>query len=336
MILPDEAFSSNLTATEFRALVAICHLMPSDGVLRVSHKELGILTQCHRNTLSRAVQGLERAGLLSVEQSRRNYGKLSTNVYKLTAPSFINGARLITQPSTINGAPTYDYSSSNSSNSNKNYSNSNESITSQSEVVFKEVIVSSSKRWVPQGDDTSGDDSIGGVGLFDDEKPAVKSKLSTDKRDPKTRGRRPEHEWTPADVAAEFSFRIGRKFPLLPGLVHVGKLGGALARNRKQYGVTAAVELELMKMFFDDTRNFHQAESQPHYLYRKFLRTFTTHMDEALRNLGLPPRHTVDMPDTVSAMVEEYLFASDGRKFDNSMPGRAALERYEIKLRGKK
>jgi len=30
----------------------------------------------------------------------------------------------------------------------------------------------------------------------------------------------------------------------------------------------------------------------------------------------------------------EYIIASDGRKFDNSMPGRAALERYEDKLKG--
>jgi hypothetical protein len=331
MNLPEEAFSTSLTASEFRTLVAICHLMPSGGVLRVSHKELGILTQSSPNTLSRAVQGLVKAGLLSVEQSRRNLGKLSTNVYKLTAPSIKNGERVVTQSSTKNGVPTHDYSSSNSSNSNENYSNSNESITSpDGEVVLKEVPVG---KWVQYGEDTSGDDEIGGFGLFDDEKPAVeKKKLRNDKRDPKTRGRRPEHDWTPNDVAAEFSFLLGRKFPLLPGLVHVGKLGGALARNRKQYGITAPIELEVMRMFLSDSRNFHQAMDQPHFLYRKFLRMFTTHLDEALRNLGLPPRHTEGMPDTANAMVEEYVFASDGTKFDNSMFGRQELDDYERKL----
>jgi hypothetical protein len=33
--------------------------------------------------------------------------------------------------------------------------------------------------------------------------------------------------------------------------------------------------------------------------------------------------------------VAEFVYASDGRRFDNSMPGRAALNRYEDKLRRK-
>jgi hypothetical protein len=37
----------------------------------------------------------------------------------------------------------------------------------------------------------------------------------------------------------------------------------------------------------------------------------------------------------VAVEVENmYVYASDGKPFDNSMPGRAAMERYEQKLKG--
>lgn len=335
MILPEEVWSIQ-KPSEFRTLVALCHLAASDGSVEVSLEELGILTHSSRESLRRALRGLEERRFIRTGRTRRNLGKLSTNKYILCHKN----EAWLAHPSHKNEASTHDQVvprdlDSNSSNDSydSNYSNCNESITSQGDVGFKEVVVSNPKRWVPAGEDTSGDDDIAGIGLFPDEQPIAKSKLSTDKRDTKTRGRRPEAEWTPADVASEFSFKIGRKFPLLPGLVNVGNLGGALARQRKQYKITAVVEMEIMRMFFDDVRNFRDAEKAPHYLYKRYLRMFTTHLDEALRNAGLPPRSTVDMPDTVSAMVDEYLYASDGRKFDNSMPGRAALQRYEVKLK---
>jgi hypothetical protein len=336
MILPEDVWLIK-KPSEFRTLVALCHLAASDGSVEVSLEELGILTHSSRESLRRALRGLEDQKFIRTGRTRRNLGKLSTNKYVLCHKN----EAWLAHPSHKNEASTHDQvvprgisSITTSSNNDNNYSNCNESITSPNgEVSFKEIVVSKSKRWVPAGEDTSGDDELVGVGLFPDEQPTAKSTLSTDKRNPKTRGRRPESEWTPNDVASEFSFMLGRKFPLLPGLVNVRNLGGALARQRKDYKITAVIEMELMRMFFDDPRNLRDAEKTPHHLFKRYLRMFTTHLDEALHNVGLPPRSTLDMPDTVSAMVDEYIYASDGRKFDNSMPGRAALQRYERKLK---
>ena len=56
-------------------------------------------------------------------------------------------------------------------------------------------------------------EDLAGFGLVEN-RDAPQPKIR--KSDPKTRGKRPEHEWSPMDVAAEFSFRVGRKYPLLP------------------------------------------------------------------------------------------------------------------------
>jgi hypothetical protein len=201
---------------------------------------------------------------------------------------------------------------------------------------YKEIPVTS--KWRPRGEDTTGDDEIGGFGLLEDEKPAaVKHKLSTDKRDPKTRGRRPQEEWTPVDVAVEFSFQLSRKYPLLPGLINTKNLSGALASQRKQYGISAPVEMEIMRLFLGDERKHHDWNVGENYklLYKRYLRMFTTDMDKALNNLGMPSRRELADVGAVVASepTSEYVYASDGRAFDNSMPGRKSLERYEERLR---
>lgn len=189
-------------------------------------------------------------------------------------------------------------------------------------------------RWYPKGEDTTGDDSIGGFGLFEDEKPAVqKMSLSTDARDPKTRGRRPQENWTPSDVAAEFAFLLGKKHPYLPGLVQSRELRGALAQNRKKYGITAVIEMEIVRMFLADARMHADAEKNPQYLHRRLLKMFNTHMDEALHNLGMPTRKQLSNVEVDDGERSEYVYASDGREFDNSIVGRKSLTRYEEKLK---
>lgn len=179
----------------------------------------------------------------------------------------------------------------------------------------------------------SDDDSdIGGFGLFEDEKPAsVKAKLSTDARDPKTRKRRPEETWTPADVAAEFAFRLSMRHPLIPGLVKTDAIRGALAKQRKQYGVTAVIELEILKMFMAND-SFHKdwnIGDAYKLLPGRYLRMFTTHMDEALRNLGMPSRRDLASVSVAIEPTAEYVYASDGTAFDNSMSGRLNMREYE-------
>ena len=179
---------------------------------------------------------------------------------------------------------------------------------------------------VPMKKYDDGDD-LTGFGLVEP-KDAPQPKIR--KNDPKTRGRRPEHEWTPMDVAAEFSYQVGRKYPLLPGTVSVKQLSGALSKFRKQYGTTALIELELLRLFMADEDNFRQIGDEAPFLYKKFLSSFGKKMNQARENLGL---------NKVTAKIEtepkaKTLVASDGRVFQNSMSGRAQLERYEKKIRG--
>lgn len=167
---------------------------------------------------------------------------------------------------------------------------------------------------------------LAGFGLVEP-KDAPQQKLS--KRDPKTRGKRPEHEWTPMDVAAEFSYRVGRKYPLLPGTVSVKQLSGALAKFRTQYQTNALIELELLRLFMADERNFKDVGDEAPFLYKMFLASFGKRINQARENLGLgkisAPAETVVKMGTLTA--------SDGRVFQNSMSGRAQLERYEKRLK---
>jgi len=152
------------------------------------------------------------------------------------------------------------------------------------------------------------------------------------KSDPKTRGKRPEHEWTPMDVAAEFSFRVGRKYPLLPGTVNVKQLSGALAKFRKQYATTPLIELELLRLFMADERNFKDIGDEAPFLYKIYLASFGKKMNQARDNLGLN-KITAKL-DT--SPTSARLSASDGRTFQNSISGRAQLERHEKRLSDKR
>jgi hypothetical protein len=55
-------------------------------------------------------------------------------------------------------------------------------------------------------------------------------------------------------------------------------------------------------------------------------------MSEALKNLGMPAMRDLASADVTRESVDELVYASDGRAFDNSIPGRRMLEKYEAKL----
>lgn len=173
------------------------------------------------------------------------------------------------------------------------------------------------------------DSEIGGVGKLEDEEMDV-YKVTANVRQTKTRGRRPMEQWTVFDVAAEFSYLVGKKFPWLPGTVNVNALAGALRKMRSQNQTTALVELELLKMFIADEKNFKNVGNEAPHLYKIYLAMFRTHMNQARKNLGLnvlgdASQEVIDAPDTLTA--------SDGRTFDNTIVGRKALERHEERLR---
>jgi len=158
-------------------------------------------------------------------------------------------------------------------------------------------------------------------GLIEGTKPMEK----ISKADPKTRNLRSQEEWTAMDVASEFASRVYSNVRGIPGLVNTMNLRGALSKNRTKHGIDASTEMRIMDKFFGDVRNINTIKKFPKSTTGLFLNYITNNI--------------VDMSNSVTieeamAIAEEleYLTASDGRKFDKSMPGRIALERYEKKL----
>ncbi len=169
------------------------------------------------------------------------------------------------------------------------------------------------------------DDNIGGFGLLDGEVPAAQRPKPVSKRDPKTRNLRPQHEWTPNDVASEFASQLYGKIRGIPGLVNISRLAPILGKYRKERGLTAQVELEVLELLMTDEGRLREIKRDPANAWKIFLRMLATNGQKALENLGLDDA-SLDSTDNPG-----YIYSKDGRKFQNTMPGRAALERYEEK-----
>ena len=321
MRIPHEAYTADLTDYQFRLLATICHLAGSGGRLQASAAQLGIETgNVHEKTVRRGLAALEEAGFLKRTRTKRANGYRGIDLLDITSPS---GALEFPNLGDANVHTSHDYKSrSHITNKslvpNSKDSNQLKDIRNTEGVSMKEIRVPM-RKW----EDDS--DNLAGFGLVE-ERDAVQPKIR--KSDPKTRGKRPEHEWTPMDVAAEFSYRVGKRYPLLPGTVNVRQLSGALSKFRKQYQTTALVELELLKLFMADERNFQNIGDEAPHLYKLYLASFGKKMNQARENLGLNKVNAkVDTSVKVSTLT-----ASDGKVFQNSLSGRAQLERYEKRL----
>jgi hypothetical protein len=343
MNLPPEFFATELTATEFKVVVSLYHLSGPEWLVEATTDELGVLTGYSAESLRRAFRGLEKAGLLDTVRTKRNFGKWSKNRYQLVLPSH-NTVDSEPEPSlvSVGWSEPPSHKSVGSTRSTTwlpapaiNYNNYKTSViknttyslrNTESVPLMKGVSV---EKWKPLGEDMTGDDDIGGFGLFDDEVPAAqKPKLSMNKKDPKTRGRRPESEWTPFDVAVEFQFQLGRRFPYIPGLVNTRAVAGALRGYRSKVKTTGDIEMEIMRMFFEDERNLRNADEQASTIHTRYLSMFKTHMTRAYERLGLDsPVFKEDQAETV-----QRVYASDGKEFTNSLLGRKRLTEYELKL----
>jgi hypothetical protein len=321
--IPLEAYSANLTDYQFRLLATICHLSGSEGHLQASAESLGIETGgVNEKTVRRGLLALEQAGFIKRTKTKRANGFRGKDLLDITSPQVISGTLEAQEQRASNVRTSHDYRSR-SSITNKplvpNSKDSNKLKDIETKSFTKEIKVPM-RRWEDDGD------NLAGFGLVEP-KDAPQPKIR--KSDPRTRGKRPEHEWTPMDVAAEFSYRVGRKYPLLPGTVSVKQLSGALAKFRTQYQTNALIELELLRLFMADERNFKDVGDEAPFLYKMFLASFGKRINQARENLGLgkisAPAETVVKMGTLTA--------SDGRVFQNSMSGRAQLERHEKRLK---
>ena len=324
-MLPPEAFTADISDYQFRLLAILCRLAGPGGLVQASVAELCAESgKSSDKTVRSALQGLEKAGLILTEATRR------ANGYQGKKIILVKNYRHVDNQTVKNYRTSHDYVT-NSRISHPSYkplvpnANSQDSnkLKESETVGFTKEIKVPMRKWE---DDT---DSLAGFGLVEP-KDAPQPKVR--KSDPKTRGKRPEHEWTAMDVAAEFSYQVGRKYPLLPGTVSVKQLSGALRAFRTKYGTTPLIELELLRLFMQDERNFKGIGDEAPMLYKKYLASFGTKMNQARENLGL---------NKVTAKIEtatasDRLVASDGRTFQNSLSGRAQLERHEKRIKENK
>jgi DNA-binding Lrp family transcriptional regulator len=300
-----------LNKSEERTWIAFTQLVDRWGFVNSTMIELGEMLGYSRETLRQAIRGLESKGLVETTRTKRNFGKLYKNRYKLVGLA-----------STADYGITYQTDNVTIKEINTSYLFGAEA---PRKAEMKKEIKVGMNRWTD-------DDDLAGVGKFDPEIGIAREGTTVSKRDPKTRFLRPQEEWTAADVASEFSSRVYARVRGIPGLVNTAKVRGALSKNRANHGMTAQIELEIMDMFFGDERFLQEARKNPQHIPGRFLRMFTTHLDKALENLGLPPVDYTE-PQVVDSS-SKYVFASDGKAFDNSMPGRKRRDKYELTLKG--
>lgn len=312
----------SLTPSELRLLLAFRHLEDRWHEVHATMDELGQLTGYSRASLSRALAGLQDAGFVKTTRTKRNFGMLSRNKYVL--PPCVTGetsdVKNTSEPCVISETSTTSINIDSSS------------ITTVTTKAINPtgllVADATGEGKVDMVNKWSEDDEVGGFGLFDNETPASQKTKPMSKRDPKTRNLRPQDEWTAADVASEFSFRVYDKVRGIPGIVNTSNLRQALARNRSQFGITAMIEMEVMERFFSDERNLTSIRKFPTGAMGMFLKAITNNAGNVIEDLGLG-----DEPVAV-APTQNLVYASDGRGFDNSISGRAAMKQYELKLKG--
>ena len=320
MEIPLEAYSSDLTDFQFRLLAILCLKSGSEGRFKTSVADLCVLTnKSSDKTVRTALKALEDKGLLSRTSTRRANGFKGKDIYEIVVKNYQVKKVTVVK----NYRTSLDYKPRSLPIDKPlvpNRPTSYKLKDIETKKGFTKEVKVPMRKYEDDGED------LAGFGLVE-ERDVPQPKIR--KSDPKTRGKRPEHEWTPMDVAAEFSFRVGRKYPLLPGTVNVKQLSGALAKFRKQYDTNALIELELLRLFMMDERNFRDIGDEAPHLYKMYLASFGKKMNQARENLGLnkvtAPSETVVKMGTLSA--------SDGRVFQNSLSGRTQLERHEARLK---
>jgi biotin operon repressor len=319
----DELVLLSLSPAELRVFLALRHTADRWSESHVSMEELTELTGYGRTSLSKAVQGLQDAGLISIQRTKRNYGRLSKNVYVL--PRSPERTSVDEEPRSVDRTPTASSIAIEVVKTTKLSRPVTTVTTVEKDTSYlfngSAVEKENMNRW------TDDDDNIGGFGLLDGETPSAQKSKPVSKRDSKTRHLRPQHEWTANDMASEFASRLYEKVRGIPGLVNISRLAPVLGKYRKERGTTALYELEVMDLMMMDEGRLRQVKQDPANAWKIYLRMLATHGQKALTKMGV---------DDVSLDIEpanNYVYASDGRKFDNSMPGRAALERYENKIK---
>ena len=326
MELPDKLLDLGLTPNSLYLIATLKRYENRWGTVELSIEQLSEFTRWSQATVKRELSTLKTLTLLIVTRKKRNGGKYHYNIYQLNLPEIASelpsspeiNCEPLTSPTTVLPEITSELSTVSLSTNMTTKQTSNKQLSTtyliETSTSMKERI-SMVNKW-------NGDDDIAGVGLFEDEQLPAAQKYN--KRDAKTRHWRAKEEWTAADVATEYSLRLNKKIIGIPNLVSVSRLTPILAKYRKDIGTTAALEMRIMDMFFDDERNIVALRKDVSKAIPYFLHALKVNMVQAQETL---PSTQVDTERSTG-----YVYASDGTAFDDSMGGRKNLTKYEKSL----
>lgn len=319
----DELLLLSLSPGEMRTLLALRHVADLNDKAKVTMEELGELTGYSRESLRLAMRGLEERNLVATSRTKRNLGRLYKNEYQLL-PENWEKPEILASTEVEETKTTVVNFQENLASTDSTVVLSNLDTKVNKDFVFiyaakphrEEKVVN---RW-------NDDDDIGGFGLLEGEVPGSQKQGPVARNNPKSRHQRPQDQWTTYDIASELAAGLYDRIRGVPGLINVRKLGPILGKYRKDYGTNALIELEVMEMMFEDEKLLAKVKKDPANAWRFYLSLLTRRGQQAQDNLGV---------DEVFDKVADtsYVYASDGKKFDNSMPGRASLSRYEEKLK---
>jgi hypothetical protein len=334
--LPPEIFEKDLTAGEFKVVIAMYQLADRSGVVDASMDDLGVLTKYKREMLRRCVRSLEAHGLITTRRKRRNFNKYHGNVYRLTFVVEPPNLRLQSEALEPVQEPSLEKDQCLQSEASTAVCIASNRLTTSFVLNTSYLIREGSQKLQEKEEPMSkwkkswDEDNLGSVGLFDEELLEKVEPKTVNKRDPRTRLFRPTHEWTSADVSAEFGDQLRRRFPQLPALINTQKLAMILAKYRRELSTTALVELELIKMFFEDEKKVTYIARNPEKAMGTYLNMFKSRLSDVMDRLDMPqPQRNTD---NEVARDSDYVYASDGTKFENTLVGRKALQRHEERL----
>ena len=340
--VPKELFTAINKAAHFKVGIALYSLADKRGQVRTTTKELAAYAGVSQSTLTRAFRDLEAKGFLATERTRKGFNKFSFNVYTVTIAEQLSSSAISEAKGQIGEAwldagvekeQTVEISDvliapnvSNGSSANDLFpSLKNEQSTADQaiQVVLSnkesnkdsEILrISSSRGKSPEKNVSK---------ALENGIPQPEPKLSMNPKDFRTRGRRPVETWTTWDIAAEFALKLQRRIPNRPVLINKKRLQAALLPMRARYKSTPKAEMFLMDLFFSDRSKVQLAETQPEKVIGAYLNLFKTDLERAIR-------HSEKQEEPERPI---YLFADDGTRFGNSVPGRINLANYNEKIR---
>lgn len=337
LTMPSSLFKDITKPSHFKVAVALYSLADREGTIEISTKQLSDFCDVSESSLTRAFRDLEEKGYLETERTRKGFNRFSFNVYRLLRIEPSEGAESRTGKSIRALSVEWGIAEKNQNEASRPSSNvsdgENTEAVSQSlkderstavkvadnaiesQVSHKEeeiLRIPSPTGSTPKEFKSPEENSL--------KQPQAKKPLSMDPKDFRTRGRRPVESWTTWDVAAEFADRLQKAFPTRPTLINKKRLAKALLPMRSQYGSNAKAEMFLVDLFFLTRANIIAVSREPHLAIGIFLNYFKTDLERAIKS-------------SQKQVVVGKLIATDGREFENTIPGRVAYKYHEEKLK---